>query len=345
MGLTYAECLTRYTSGASLVAVTGGSRAPGLAARYGVSHEPSLDALLDRTDVDVIIVATPHTHHCAQVIQASSARKHVLVEKPMAISSAECDAMIEATARARVQLGVLQTARYTVPARAARELIAAGRIGDVTMLQVTWLEAGYSPATPEGENSWVSDPAEGGAFLDAGVHAFDLARWLIGAEPSHVFGRALTYVAAPLTNQSGMSQVLFANGAMATVWISFEVPLPGFPEKTMRTRIVGTRGVIDLDSYGVVQVGDADGRTTVVERAQYDMMNVTHPDRLEQYIAQTQDFVDALRAATAPPVTGADGRAAVRMVEACYRSGETGQVVRMDDILDSAGQVGNDQRL
>jgi predicted dehydrogenase len=57
------------------------------------------------------------------------------------------------------------------------------------MLQLSWLEAGYSPAAPESDNSWVTDPAEGGAFLDAGVHAFDLLRWLAGSDAQQIENR------------------------------------------------------------------------------------------------------------------------------------------------------------
>jgi UDP-N-acetyl-2-amino-2-deoxyglucuronate dehydrogenase len=329
MGLTYAECMTRHTSGARLIAITGGTRARSLAERYGVAHVPTLDELVRRNDVDIVLVATPHSRHRDQVVQAAAAGKGVLVEKPMATSSADCDAMIAACRDSGVVLGVIQTARYTAPARAAYQLIADGRIGEVRMLQLSWLEAGYSPATPEGENRWVTDAAEGGAFLDAGVHAFDLLRWLANSEAQVVFGRALTYLDEPLPYLSGMAQLVFANGAMGSVWISFELPKPGFPKHTMRTRVVGSTGVLDVDSYGKLLLGDANGWTVVVERSQYDMTDLTHPARLEQFITQTQDFVDAVGAGREPPVRGADGRAAVALVEACYRSTATGQPIRL----------------
>jgi myo-inositol 2-dehydrogenase/D-chiro-inositol 1-dehydrogenase len=327
MGLTYAECLTRHTSGARLAAVCGGSRAPGLAEQYAVPCATSLDDLLSRSDVEAVIVATPHSRHREHVQRIADAGKHVLVEKPMALHTADCDAMIDASTRAGVTLGVVQTARYTAPARAARQAIVEGRIGQVRMLQLTWLEAGYFPSTPEGMNSWASDPAEGGAFLDAGVHAFDLLRWLAASEAVQVFGRSLTYTEPRLPRLSGMAQVSFASGAIGSVWISFELPRPGFPERTMHTRVVGSDGVLDLDSYGKLAVGNADGRRVLVSRAPYDSLDLTSDRRLEQFIVQTQDFVDALRDGRTPPVTGIDGRAAVAMVEACYRSGATGQPI------------------
>jgi myo-inositol 2-dehydrogenase/D-chiro-inositol 1-dehydrogenase len=329
MGRTYAECLTRHTRGARLIAIAGGSRAPGLARDYRVDHVPTTAALLERGDVDAVIIATPHSRHLEHVLSAFDAGKHVLLEKPMALNTRECDSMLAAGDRAQRFFGILQTARYTAPARAAKRALEEGRIGDVRMLQLNWVEAGYSPATPEGQNTWVSDPAEGGAFLDAGVHAFDLLRWLTTSEPTRVFGRALTYMDPPLPFLSGMAQVTFASGAMASVWISFELPEPGFARHTMHTQIVGSRGVLDLDSYGRAELANATGRAVLVEREPYDINQLTSPGRLEQFIAQTQDFVDALRDGRPAPVSGVDGRAAVAMVEACYQSTISGEVVQI----------------
>jgi predicted dehydrogenase len=329
MGRTYAECLTQHTRGARLIAIGGGSRAPGLARDYRVDHAPTMDALFERGDVDAVIIATPHSRHLEHALSAFHAGKHVLLEKPMALSTRECDTMLAASDRAQRFFGVLQTARYTAPARAAKQAIEEGRIGDVRMLQLSWVEAGYSPATPEGQNTWVSDPAEGGAFLDAGVHAFDLLRWLTKSEATRVFGRALTYMDPPLPFLSGMAQIAFASGAMASVWISFELPAPGFSRHTMHTQIVGSQGVLDLDSYGRVELANATGRTVLVEREPYDINQLTSPGRLEQFIGQTQHFVDALRDGRPAPVSGFDGRAAVALVEGCYQSTLSGQVVEL----------------
>src|SRR5262247_3761604 len=83
MGRTYAECVARYNSGSRLVAVAGGSRAPSLAADYGVNAEPDVDALLARADVDAVIITSPQSAHCEQTLAAAAHGKHVLVEKPM----------------------------------------------------------------------------------------------------------------------------------------------------------------------------------------------------------------------------------------------------------------------
>ena len=99
MDHTYAECLAKHVPNARLVAVAVGSRAPGLAADYGVPAEASAAALLARPDVDAVIIATPHSTHAALTAQAAAAGKHVYIEKPMAVTVAECDAMIDACRR------------------------------------------------------------------------------------------------------------------------------------------------------------------------------------------------------------------------------------------------------
>src|SRR6266540_4321728 len=112
MGRSYAECLKRYTTHGRLTAITGGSRALQLAADYGAAFVDSLEGLLARADVDAVLVATPHSGHVSQVTAAARTGKHVLVEKPMALNTAECDAMIAACRNAGVTLSVIQTVRF-----------------------------------------------------------------------------------------------------------------------------------------------------------------------------------------------------------------------------------------
>src|SRR5262245_45871888 len=112
MGRTYAECVARYNTGARLVAVAGGSRAHGLAVDYGVDAEPSVDALLARADVTAVIITSPQSAHCEQTLAAASHGKHVLVEKPMATSTAECHRMIEACSASGAALSVIKPWRY-----------------------------------------------------------------------------------------------------------------------------------------------------------------------------------------------------------------------------------------
>jgi predicted dehydrogenase len=120
MGLTYAEAIARHVTGARLVAVAGGSRAAKLAAEYGVPAEPTVEALLARRDVDAVVLATPDQVRRELTEKAAAAGKHVLAEKPMAPTVADCDAMIAACARAGVTLAVVKTERYRKITRRAK---------------------------------------------------------------------------------------------------------------------------------------------------------------------------------------------------------------------------------
>src|SRR4051794_680657 len=90
MGRTNAETVTRYLQHAQLVSIAGGSRAAALAQEYSVACEPSTEALLARSDVDAVLISTPHAAHAAQAIAAAQAGKHILLDKPMATSVADC---------------------------------------------------------------------------------------------------------------------------------------------------------------------------------------------------------------------------------------------------------------
>src|SRR5579871_989828 len=96
MGLTYSEAIARHVRGAKLVGVAGGRRAAELAREYGVWEAPSVDDLLYRPDVQAVVLATPDQHRRDLTIAAAAEGKHVLAEKPMAPTVADCDAMIAA---------------------------------------------------------------------------------------------------------------------------------------------------------------------------------------------------------------------------------------------------------
>ena len=97
MARVYGDALTTQVTGGRLVAIALGSRADALAGEFGVPAAPSVGALLDRPDVDVAIIATPHSTHLPLALAAATAGKHVYLEKPMALNVAECDLIIDAS--------------------------------------------------------------------------------------------------------------------------------------------------------------------------------------------------------------------------------------------------------
>jgi predicted dehydrogenase len=326
MGRTYAECVARYNSGARLVAIAGGTRAPTLASDYGVDDEPSVEALLSRADISAVIVTSPQSAHCEQTVAAAQHGKHVLVEKPMATSTAECRQMIDACREAGVELSVIKPWRYRGATRRLQERSARGDIGEVRMISLWWLYA----RVPFVGKEWFRDPKEGGFFLDAGSHCFDYLRWVAGAEPVRLYAEVANYNHDGETPRSTMTTLTFANGVMASLWLSYEVPAPGWPNTDFRARVVGASGELDAHGYGALQVGVGDTWETVYEQPAIDYINrPMERTRLEAFFDMTQDFIDAVRDGRRPPVSGEDGLAAVAMVEAGYRSSTLGQAVEL----------------
>jgi predicted dehydrogenase len=324
MGRTYAECVARYNTGARLVAVAGGSRAPALAKDYGIDAEPSVEALLQRQDVTAVIITSPQSAHAEQTVLAATHKKHVLVEKPMATSTQDCQTMIDTCRQHDVKLSVIKPWRYRGSTRRLYEAIQRGEIGDVRMLSLWWLY----PRIPFIGKEWFRDPREGGLFLDAGSHCFDFLRWVAGAEPTRLYAQVANYNHDSETPRSTMTTLAFANGVMATLWLSYEVPSPGWEHTDFRARVVGSAGNLDAHGYGAFQLGRGDAWETVYEQAPMDYVNRPMEFvRLEAFVDMVQDFIDALREGRSPPVTGEDGLAAVAMVEAGYRSSALGQAV------------------
>jgi predicted dehydrogenase len=324
MGRTYAECVTRYNRGARLVAVAGGTRAAGLAADYGVLAEPSVEALLQRADVGAVIVTSPQSAHCEQTRLAAHYGKHVLVEKPMATSTAECRQMIEACQAQGVALSVIKPWRYRGSTRGLHDCVQRGDVGEVRMISLWWLY----PRIPFIGKEWFRDPKEGGLFLDAGSHCFDYLRWIAGAEVARLYAQIANYNADGETPRSTMTTLAFTNGVMATLWLSYEVPTPGWEHTDFRARVVGSTGNLDAHGYGTLQMGRGDAWQDLYQQAPMDYINRPMEwVRLEAFVDMVQDFIDALRDRRQPPVTGDDGLAAVAMVEAGYRSSALGQAI------------------
>jgi predicted dehydrogenase len=327
MGRTYAECIKRYTTATRVTAVTGGTRATALAAEHGAAAPATLAELLQRNDVDAVLVATPHSAHLEQVLAAAAAGKHVLVEKPMGLDAAQCDQMIAACRRAQVVLSVIQTVRFRGTVARARRMVAEGRIGQVRMIRLDTL----FPWEADTSKTWSKSESEGGLILDQGAHNFDFLRWFAGGEATRVFARIRQFQPGAYPSPTAMTQVDFSSGVLASTWMSFELPEPGVERSWFRALVVGSRGMLDVDGFGKLRAAlDGEPWHDVWEQPAIDFVNrPLAPERLEAFYTQVQDFVDSVRLGRPPSVTGEDGRATIALIDACRRSDATGQAVAL----------------
>lgn len=325
MGRTYAGTIVDHTTGTRLVAIAGGARAPSLAAEYGTEWEASVDAVVARPDVDGIILATPHSLHLPHTKIAAAAGVHVYVEKPMARTTAECDEMIAACRDAGVALAVNKVLRFREATLAARAVIDDGTLGDLRLMLARHVHTSFLIA----DKAWVYDPTEGSRWLDWGAHCTDLFRWYSGSEPARAFASYANYSGTPPAGQTASIQYVFANGVIATALMSYEFPAPGLVPTDMIT-LVGSKAIAQVDIWGKVHLGRGETWELIAEQPEIDyMVGYMKPNRLRAFGIQVQDFADAIRDGRPPIIGGAEGRAAVRMVEAADRSAASGQAVEL----------------
>jgi len=317
MGRTNAETVTRYLKRARLIAAAGGSRAPALAAEYGVACEDSVEALMERADIDAVLISTPHAQHAEQAVAAAAHGKHILLDKPMATTVEDCDRILAAVETAGVKLMIMFGQRFRICNIEARRLIREGAIGKVRMVQEFILAGGGLSTLPP----WQSRAENFGPFLGHAVHNIDRIRWLTGAEITSV--SALTQNDEATGNEvSTMAQFSLSDGGMASIWESWQIASPGFPRTASGAWIAGETANLDLDAYGQLRLGRNGNWEVVVEQAPIDWkgQGMLSPVRMQSYQMQHQEFVDSILEDRTPSVTGLDGRAAVEVATAAYRA-------------------------
>jgi UDP-N-acetyl-2-amino-2-deoxyglucuronate dehydrogenase len=343
MGLTYCECVSRNVNGSRLIAIAGGRRAAGLAKEYDVDVEDSAQELFERADVHAVVIATPDQNRLELTEQAAAAGKHVLVEKPMAPTAKDCDAMMAACNKAGVSLGVIQSNRFRKVSRRTKQLIDDGGIGPIQMLRT--ISAFPLTITKQlfADRKWYLDKSSGGFFMGMAVHNVDFLRWLTGRNATKVFATGNTYSDIDSPNDlSVMAQIEFEGSIMAQMWISSEMPSPCFPNSDIRFEITGRDGTIDCDLYEYLDLGKDDQWDRIFETEKADYWHdLKSPVRLFHHNAVIQDFVDCIREERPPTIGGSEGRAAVEICEACIISARTGMPVTIPKNDSNIGMTRN----
>lgn len=328
MGLTYSEVVANQVPGARLAAMTGGRRAQALADDYSVECEASVEALLAREDVKAVVLATPDHLREEHTLLAAAAGKHVLAEKPMAPTVAACDRMMAACQSAGVHLGVVKTERYRKITQQAKEYVDSGAIGPLRMMRTV---SAFPLNLTRGlfrDREWMSDPRSGGLFMGMASHNADFLRWMSGRNAVKVFAQVNTFSDLPSSALSVMAQIQFADGLMAHMWISSELPAPSLPSSEVRFQFVGADGMLDLENFEFLELGKGDSWERVAEPERFDYLKEPKsPIRLYPHIGVVTDFIDSIQRDSSPPVGGVEGRAAVEICEACLISARIGQAV------------------
>jgi UDP-N-acetyl-2-amino-2-deoxyglucuronate dehydrogenase len=281
----------------------------------------TLKELLDRPEVNVICICTPSGQHADQTMAAAKARKHIIVEKPMALNLNDSDAMIQACNQAGVKLGVALQRRTSPLFQNIYKTIHSGDLGELTLGVVTLPyfrpQSYYDQA--EWRGTWALDG--GGVLMNQGIHIVDLLVWYMG-DPLSINAYAGTNHHNIEVEDTLTATLSFKNNALATITATTSAE-PGFPH---RIEIYGTKGAIQVEGESIVRWELADPSKAVVDKPQIgktaDAGAGADPRGIsaEGHIAIFKDFIHAIRDNREPLVNGFEGRRSLSAVLGIYQA-------------------------
>jgi UDP-N-acetyl-2-amino-2-deoxyglucuronate dehydrogenase len=326
----HAEILSRgHVPGARLCAVCDVSRERSAAfgKSYGVPDYGSVRDMVSGTpEIEVVNVLTPSGSHAQNAVEVARLGKHVVVEKPMALTIDDADWMIEECAAAGARLFVVKQNRYNKAVQALRRALEAGRLGKLTMgtVRVRWCRKQSYYDQDEWRGTWAHD---GGVFCNQASHHIDLLEWMMG-EPDSVFARATTALVDIETEDTGAAIFRFRNGALgiveattATRPTDLEGSLSLLGEKG--SVVIGGFAVNRIDTWSFDDMSEEDER--IVAEANQDPPDVYGFG----HVPFMKNVVDCIRKEKPALVDGLEGRRSLELITAIYESIETGREVTL----------------
>ncbi len=211
----------------------------------GTESSRDLSKFLQTPGLDAVYIATPNHLHRPLTEAAARAGKHVLCEKPMAITADDADAMVRACRDAGVQYGTAFDQRFQARHRKLKELAASGALGTITAARVhyaCWTPGDWVPPTQAAHDNWRVDPARagGGAFIDLAPHGLDLLQWIVG-EPLVEVGCLLQRRVFDYSVDDGAALMgRFEGGALLTMNVAYNCP-DVYPRRTLE--VIGTEAM------------------------------------------------------------------------------------------------------
>jgi len=311
--------------GLDLVAVcdVDPARAEKAASERGVACYSTYEKMLKEANAEVITIATPSGLHTDQGIAAARAGKHVVMEKPMAISLTGADALVQACDKAGVQLFVVKQNRLNPPIQLLKRAIDKDRFGRIYMASCTvhWArpQEYYDQAPWRG--TWEFD---GGAFMNQASHYVDLIQWLMGPVES-VMAKTATLARRIETEDTGVALLKFRSGALGSI----EVTMLAYPRNLEGSiTILGEKGSVKIGGTAVNKVdfwqfAEPDDDDKLIEAVETNPPNVYGLGHQGYY----RNVLAVLRGEAKPDTDGRAGRKSLELILGIYESAKTGHEV------------------
>jgi UDP-N-acetyl-2-amino-2-deoxyglucuronate dehydrogenase len=298
-----------------------------LSQKYGGAVYPDFESFLGHRPMDLVIIGSPSALHAEQGIAAARCGLHVLTEKPIDVTTAKADALIDECERAQVKLGVCFQDRVAPDIARLKQLIDAGRVGKPIVCSgyVKW----YRPPDYYANSRWRGTKAldGGGALINQGVHTVDLLLWLMG-DVERVYAKTVTALHQIEVEDTVVATLEFRNGAVGTIEAGTSI----YPGYQRRIEVTGSEGTMVLEHDRIIR---ADLRTpdpTLVTKAAGDKnASASSPivSDVSGHRRLIEDFLRAIETGGSPICDGREGRRSVELIEAIYESSRKGLPVSL----------------
>jgi predicted dehydrogenase len=307
-------------------------RARSLGEQQGVPWSTDLADLLARDDVDLVSICTPSGLHASQALDALRAGKHVVIEKPLALSVVDAEAVVREGEQRRLTVAVISQRRYEPLVRALKAAVDDGRLGRLVMVIAEGLyhrpQAYYDSAAWRGTRE-----LDGGVLMNQAIHTVDLLRW-VGGPVASVSAHLATLGHRMEAEDTASVSLRFASGALGVIAATTCLAA----EQAVELRVYGDQGHVRLvgevaAEWQVPGVPPPDPAVGAEAPPQGIGTTRTWGTSSLGFLRQYADIVDAIRTGRPPAVAGQDGRDAVEVITAAYASDAAGRAVELDEVV------------
>jgi len=292
-----------------------------LCREHGGTPHQDFNAFLQHRPMDLVIIGSPSGLHATQGIAAARHGLHVLTEKPIEISTARADALIEAAKQSKVQLGVIFQDRRKPHIRQLKNWLDQGLLGKILFVdaRVKWHRPPEYYANSRWRGTFALDG--GGALINQGVHTVDLLLWLLG-DVVRVQARTATLIHKIEAEDTAAAILEFASGALG-IFHATTAAYPGYPR---RVEITGTEGTVILEHDRIVAANLRNSQSAAIESAPLDenlSSSTATVNDFRGHQSVLEDFLQAIQQNRVPACDGLEGRRSIVLIEAIYRAAKT----------------------
>jgi len=318
----------RQIAGAQLAAVcdTQFDRARRLGDAFGVPAFSDLHEMMRGAGLDAVSVLTPSGAHAENVLALAPYGKHIVVEKPMALTLADADAMISACAKHKVRLFVVKQNRFNVPVVKLREALDEGRFGKIFLgtVRVRWCRTQDYYDNDSWRGTWAMD---GGVLTNQASHHIDLLEWMMGDIES-VYAKGITALARVETEDTAVATIKFKSGALGLI----EATTAARPKDLEGSiSILGESGTVEIGGFAVNEMKVWNFTERQPEDAEMLTRYSVNPPNVYGFGHQAyyEHVVDCIANDRRVLVDGIEGRKSLQLITAIYESIETGTEVHL----------------